>query len=170
MPFKALRVSIPRISLIGLVLLVTGCAVGQYGPTQEILGASKAQLSERMGKPTGEWTTAQGTIVEYARGPYGKHTFFIALDTQQKVVQSSQVLTLENFEKITPGMTTEEVRRLIGRSFEVASLARDRGEVWSYRFESVFCEWFQIEFSNEKRVRSKGMGIPPECSFDDARD
>ncbi len=170
MQFKKNQSSIARASLTGLVTLLTGCAVGQYGPSQDILGVSKEQLSERMGKPTGEWATAQGNIVEYARGPYGKHTFFIVLDAQQKVVQSSQVLTLENFEKITPGMTAEEVRRLIGRSFEVASLARDRGEVWSYRFESVFCEWFQIEFSKEMRVRSKGMGIPPECSFDDARD
>ncbi len=162
--------SISRASLIGLVLLLTGCATGQYGPSQDAVGLSREQLSERMGKPTGEWATAQGTVLEYARGPYGKHTFFIALDTQQKVVRSSQVLTLENFERITPGMTAEQVRRLIGRSFEIVSLARDRGEVWSYRFESVFCEWFQIEFSKEKIVRSKGMGIPPECSFDDARD
>ncbi len=170
MQFKTLKFLIARTSLIGLVALLTGCAVGQYGPSQETLGMSKEQLSERMGNPTGEWTTGEGTLLEYARGPYGKHTFFITLDAQQKVVRSSQVLTLENFDKITLGMTAEEVRRLIGRSFEVASLARDRGEVWSYRFESVFCEWFQIEFSKEKLVRSKGVGIPPECSFDDARD
>ncbi len=170
MQFRKLNVSISRASLTGLLVLLTGCAIGQYAPSQEILGMSKEQLGERMGKSTGEWATPQGTILEYARGPYGKHTFFIALDAQQKVARSSQVLTLENFEKIMPGMPAEEVRRLIGRSFEFTSLARDRGEVWSYRFESVFCEWFQIEFSKERIVRSKGMGIPPECSFDDARD
>lgn len=151
-------------------MLLAGCATGQYGPSQEILGLPRQMLIEQMGKPTGEWATPQGTVLEYARGPYGKHTFLITLDGQQKVRGSNQVLTLENFDKITPGMRADEVRRLIGQSFEINSLARDRGEVWSYRFESVFCEWFQIEFSKEGIVRSKGMGIPPECSFDDARD
>ena len=159
-----------RSRLVLLFALLAGCATGQYGPSQEILGLPRQALIEQMGKPTGEWNTPQGRVLEYARGPYGKHTFLITLDEEQRVRGSSQVLTLENFDRITPGMPADAVRRLIGQSFEIDTLARDRGEVWSYRFESVFCEWFQIEFSKEGIVRSKGMGIPPECSFDDARD
>jgi hypothetical protein len=159
-----------RSHLVLLFTLLAGCATGQYGPSQEILGLPRQTLIEQMGKPTGEWNTPQGLVLEYARGPYGKHTFLITLDGQQKVRGSSQVLTLENFDKITPGMSADAVRRLIGQSFEIDILARDRGEVWSYRFQSLFCEWFQIEFSKEGIVRSKGMGIPPECSFDDVRE
>lgn len=159
-----------RLYSLFVLLSLAGCAIGQYAPSEKERGVSRQQLEERMGKPTGEWETPQGRVLEYARGPYGKNTYFITLDRQQQVQQWSQVLTLEQFEKILPGMPADEVRRLIGRSFEIKSLARNRGEVWSYRFESVFCEWFEIEFTQEGTVRSKGMGIPPECSFDDARD
>lgn len=159
-----------RLSSLLVLLPLAGCAIGQYAPSEKELGASRSQLEERMGKPTGEWETPGGKVLEYARGPYGKNTYLITLNRDQRVQQWSQVLTLEQFERIVPGMPADEVRRLIGRSFEVRSLARNRGEVWSYRFESVFCEWFEIELTQEGAVRSKGMGIPPECSFDDARD
>lgn len=159
-----------RLASFLVLLPLAGCAIGQYAPSEREPGVSRQQLEERMGKPTGEWETPQGRVLEYARGPYGKNTYFITLNREQQVQQWSQVLTLAQFEKIIPGVSADEVRRLIGRSFEVRSLARHRGEVWSYRFESVFCEWFEIEFTQEGAVRSKGMGIPPECSFDDARD
>ena len=159
-----------RLLSLLLLLPLAGCAIGQYAPSEKELGISREQLESRLGKPTGEWETPQGRVLEYARGPYGKNTYFITLNRQQQVQQWSQVLTLEQFEKIVPGMPADTVRRLIGRSFEVRPLARNRGEIWSYRFESVFCEWFEIEFTQEGTVRSKGMGIPPECSFDDARD
>jgi hypothetical protein len=167
-----LKASKSVVGLSGLFLLLTlaGCVTGQYAPSDKEVGVSRQQIEERMGKPTGEWDTPEGRVLEYARGPFGKNTYFALLDNQHRVRHWTQVLTLEQFEKIYPGMSAAEVRRLIGRSFEIASLARDRGEVWSYRFESVFCEWFQIEFTAQGTVRSKGMGIPPECSFDDARD
>ncbi len=123
-------------------------------------------MIELLGTPTAERTLERGSLLEYAKGPYGKHTFFVTLGPQGTVEKWDQVLHWKNFEKIKPGMSKEAVLALIGQSSEIVRLARDRGEVWSYRYETSFCVWFQIEFTAEGRVRSAGDGFPPECFFD----
>ena len=57
--------------------------------------------------------------------------------------------------------------RLLGRPSEVQGLARARGDVWSYRYENQFCQWFQVEITKEQQVRSAGYGQPPECMGND---
>lgn len=54
-------------------------------------------------------------------------------------------------------------RRRLGRPGEVQVLGRSRGVVWSYRYESAVCQWFQVELTREQTVRSAGYGRPPEC-------
>ena len=74
-----------------------------------------------------------------------------------------QVLTEERFARVVPDMSVKDVAQLIGRSRSTSGLARNRGFVWSYRYENPFCQWFQVEFTNEGKVRSAGYGKPPEC-------
>lgn len=144
-----------------LAALVSACA--SYGPSDELIGLDRKGIIEKLGSPTGVQETQSGVVLEYARGPHGRHTYFLILDTNDRVQRWEQVLNEKNFEKILPGMTKDQVRSLIGQSFATFALARDRGEVWSYRYETPFCVWFQIEFDQEGRVRSAGDGIPPEC-------
>jgi len=33
----------------------------------------------------------------------------------------------------------------LGRPSHVQGLARSRGQVWSYRYENHFCQWFQVD-------------------------
>lgn len=147
---------------ITCLAMLSGCA--GYGPTDSLVGQERKAAIELLGNPTAERALEKGSLLEYARGPYGKHTFFVTLGPEGSVTKWEQVLHQKNFEKIKPGMSQGEVLALIGRSFEVAGLARNRGEVWSYRYETPFCVWFQIEFTAEGQVRSAGDGIPPECS------
>jgi hypothetical protein len=66
-------------------------------------------------------------------------------------------------------MAQSDLRALLGRPGEVQVLGRDRGVVWSYRYENMKCQWFQAEISAEQAVRSAGMGTPPECMGSDDR-
>ncbi len=144
-----------------LVVLVGGCST--YGPSQQMIGQDRNALVARLGPPTSELAQGQETRLEYARGPYGRHTYFITLDHEGRVKRWEQVLHPAQFQKIVPRMTKAEVLNIIGQSFEVSLLGRNRGEVWSYRYETPLCVWFQIEFSQEGVIRSAGDGIPPEC-------
>lgn len=120
-----------------------------------------------MGPPTLMINAETGSRLIYARGPYGRHTYFVDFDHGGKLMQHTQVLTEENFKKILPEMTATDVERILGPSLEKRGLARNRGAVWAYRFETTFCIWFEIEFSAEGIVRSAGFGIPPECHRSD---
>lgn len=140
---------------------ITGCAT--YGPSQQLIGQSREKVIALLGMPVNERQSTKGYRLEYPKGPLGKQTYFIYLNNDQKVSRWEQVLTESNFAKIKAGMSTDTVEEIIGPSLVINSLARNRGEVWSYRFETPFCIWFQIEVSQEKTVRSAGYGIPPEC-------
>ena len=148
-------------SLAGLCLL---SACTGYAPPNNLAGVSGEQIVASMGTPDTQRQLDGGTRLEFPRGPYGRHTWFVYLDAEGKAVRAEQVLTEKNFTQINPGMTADEVRFTLGRPGEVQGLARSRGTVWSYRYESPFCRWFQVEISEEQAVRSAGYGEPPECS------
>ena len=97
----------------------------------------------------------------------GHHTWFVDVDPNGKIVKIEQVLTELNFSHITPGMTQDEVRQRLGRPSETQGLGRSRGVVWNYRYENHFCQWFQVEISQEQQVRSTGYGQPSECMRND---
>lgn len=143
------------------VAFLSACA--GYGPTADLAGQNRDQVVARMGPPETTRQIDGGTRLEYPRGPYGLHTWFVDLDASGRVVRSEQVLTEARFTQINPGMSADQVRAMLGRPGEVQGLGRERGMVWSYRFVNPFCRWFQVEISLENVVRSAGYGEPPEC-------
>lgn len=151
----------PALAVTSLVML-TAC--GSYVPPAELTSMSREQIIERLGQPEMQRTMADGTSrLEFPTGPRGKQTWFVHLNAAGEAVRSEQVLTEQNFNRITPGMTQDEVRERLGRAGETRMLGRSRGVVWSYRYESPFCQWFQVEIAADRTVRSAGYGEPPEC-------
>jgi hypothetical protein len=146
--------------LIAVALLA---ACSGYGPPDAVLGMSRDELVVRMGQPDMERHLNDGNRLEFPRGPYGKHTWFVYLDASGRAIRTEQVLTEQNFNRINAGMTQDNVRQLLGRPGEVQVLGRARGVVWNYRYENNSCNWFQVELSLQQQVRSAGYGEPPEC-------
>lgn len=147
-------------SLAGVVF-VSACS--GYAPPKDVVGATAEQIVTAMGPPETRRQLDGGTRLEFPRGPYGRHTWFVDLDASGRAIRAEQVLTEKNFLQINPGMDQDEVRQRLGRPGEVQGLARSRGVVWSYRYVNPFCLWFQVEISEERKVRSAGHGEPPEC-------
>lgn len=148
--------------LISGLFALTACS--SYAPPNQLVGVTQDQLLARMGPAQTQRKLDDGTTrFEYPTGPYGLHTWFVDVDASGKVLRSEQVLTERHFNQILPDMAQDEVRKRLGRPNSVFLLGRSRGEVWNYRFEGPFCQWFQVEITTEKRVRSAGYGHPPEC-------
>ncbi len=132
-------------SLAG-ALFISGCTA--YAPNQGYVGLSRDETIRALGKPDPapvDLQTAQR--LDFPRGLFGKHTYTVYFDEQGKATGFRQLLTEENFEKISPGMDSADVINLIGISKDTFLLGRDRGYVWSYRYDTPLCRWFQIEFS-----------------------
>ena len=146
----------------GLVLLLlTACS--SYAPPAAVIGMSRDALVARMGQPDRERQVDAGSRLEFTHGPFGKQTWFVYFDTAGRASRAEQVLTEQNFNRVGVGMAQEDVLTLLGRPSEVQVLGRARGVVWSYRYDNFFCNWFQIELSDQQQVRSASYGQLPEC-------
>ena len=152
------------LALAGAAALVACTA---YAPTAVRKGQTADEVALAMGPPTGRYTFPDGTIrLEYARGPYGKHTWMIDLDRDGRVADIFQVLYEENFTAITPGMKRDEVLIRLGRPSEDHG-ARGGVRLWSYRYETPVCQWFVVSMNPNGVVRDTGYAIDRHCDAGD---
>lgn len=154
---------------VGLVL--AGCA--SYGPPRVAPGAPVSEVVAVMGEPTGRHADPTGqaatTRWEFARGPFGRHTFMVDVDAQGRVAGWRQVLDENTFATIMPGMTTKDVLYRLGRPSNVRRIEWQRMDVWAYRYETHFCQWFQVSLGDDGRVIDGTYGVDPICDKGDDR-
>lgn len=150
----------------GVVSMLVACAA--YGPAGLPVGSSSARAIERLGTPSGRYENAdRSKRLEFARGPMGRHTYMLDFDADDRLVRAEQVLTERNFHDLQIGMAQGEVLRRVGRPSDVSFLSRQRHQLWSYRYETPFCIWFQVSIDTVGRVAELGHNADPLC---DARD
>lgn len=149
-------------------LAVAGLAAcTAYAPSNLPPGATRQQVLEQLGPPTGRDALPEGgERLEFARGPYGKHTYRVTLDAAGRVTGWEQVLTEDRFNQIRDGMPAEDALALVGRPSERRAGGWQGGEVWSWRYETVVCQWFQISVI-DGRVRAPAYGPDPLCEVHD---
>lgn len=107
-----------------VVVLAAGCAGGP--PTPQV-GATQAQVEAQLGTPKATFPLPDGgrqVEFNYVRGPF---TYIVFFDAAGKVVEAVQVLNETNFRQVRPGMTQEQVLRLIGHPFQTSPAGRPPG-------------------------------------------
>jgi hypothetical protein len=157
---------------VGAVLALAGCA-----SPPPIPGDSAPTLQARWGAPTATYADPAGgegaRLLEYASGPYGRTTWMVAVDAAGRVLGAQQVLTEASFlafQQAAPGLTRDGVLRLLGRPGERQRLARVHGEIWSWRYPTNDCLWFQATLDAEGRVLGSGYATDPACDGGPAHD
>ena len=96
----------------------------------------------------------------------GRETWLLDFDTAGRLASSRQVLTLQTFATIQPGMTQDDVLSRIGRPAFVFGIGWQRSTVWNYRFGGLDgdCVVFQVSISNASRnVTETGPNTDPAC-------
>src|SRR5688572_33443835 len=130
-----------RSSAVLVACAVSACT--SYGPAALQQGADVQSVTASMGPPTAETALPDGgRRLEFARGPYGKHTYMLDFDAQGRLLQSSQVLTETTFASVQAGMTADQVRQTLGRPARVWGVRYHNQTVWSYRYDTPFCQLF----------------------------
>jgi hypothetical protein len=148
-------------SALSVALALSACTT--YGPGNLAPGQTEADARARLGEPTVRSALANGgSRLDYARGPFGKHTYRVELDAAGKVSSLTQLLDENNFNTLRPGWSKAQVLDRIGPASETRVGWRGVGEVWSYRYESPFCRWFQV-WLIEDRVREAAYASDPLC-------
>jgi hypothetical protein len=146
-----------------LAALLVLAACSTYGPGSLKPGQTEADARTELGEPTLRTPLPNGgTRLDYARGPYGKHTYRVELDAAGKVTAVSQLLSENSFNSLRPGWSRQQVIDAIGPATHVRVGWRGVGTVWSYRYEDVFCRWFQVWLVDD-RVREAAYAPDPVC-------
>jgi hypothetical protein len=77
---------------------------------------------------------ADGTRVwEYPRTPEGIVNYMLVIGPDKVLREVRQVLTEENFAKVRPGMSSDEVRYLLGRPAHELYFSLKQEKVWDWK-------------------------------------
>ena len=154
-----------RAALLAAACLLAGCQ--SYSPRGIPPGTALGEVEARMGTRTASYPLpGGGQRVEFARGPFGKHTYMLEFDPAGRLLHSEQVLTENHFARITTGQSRDEVLRTIGHPSEVQRLGFQKRMLWSYRYDAPFCIWYQVSFNANGQVVDPGYGPDPLCDID----
>jgi hypothetical protein len=153
------------IRMLALAALVGGCAA--LAPRHVPIGSPSTAVIQAMGEPVDAHPLPEGgRRLEYGGGTYGRRTLMFDFDAADRLTGVVQVRTEAHFNAIRPGMSADEVLARIGRPSTIWSIPRQRQNVWSYRYETPFCEWFMVGMGYDGRVVDTAHGPDPACDDD----
>lgn len=101
---------------------------------------------------------------EYPRTPNGVVNYMLDFGPDGVLRAVRQVLTAENLARVTPGMTREQIRRLLGQPAHVYEFSLKREEVWDWRREDVpgTVSYFNVHFDLQGRVTHTSSNVEPQ--------
>jgi hypothetical protein len=140
-----------------LVIACAGCAAYD-GHTLMPGTSTEADVRSTMGSPAAEYQESDGSRqLAYPRGPLGTQTYMAEVAPDGVVRSVRPALNDATFNRIAPGMTRDEVLRLIGPPGETMSFARSGQVAWDYRFVDTwgYTAIFSVAFDANGVVVSK---------------
>lgn len=138
--------------MLGALFSLLGCdRTGELRPGSSIA----AEVIEKMGRPTMEWREEGNQVWEYPFTPEGTRNYMLTIGPDGILRSMEQVLTPENFARVKPDMTREEIRRLLGKPASITIFERKQEEVWDWKEVTPFpgADFrFNVHFDPEGRV------------------
>lgn len=113
-----------------------------------------------MGQPALRWQNSDGSQqLAYPRGPMGFHTYMVLIAADGKLQQIENVLHERSFKRVQPGLSKDEVLRLLGPFYPAWTAYFERRDelVWEWRYCDTWGEAarFDVLFDNTtSKVRS----------------
>ena len=129
---------------------------------------TQAEVRSRMGEPGFiHWDNDGSATWEYSRQPEGTTCYMIGFGQDQVVRHIEQVLVDTTFNKISAGLSKDDVRRLLGKPGKKRVFDNLGEEIWAWRIEGVPPmeeTWFEVYFDlghgavkkTGRRVEQKG--------------
>lgn len=145
-------------SVLAAITLLAGCDDQRIKELEEGL-STEIDVRQRFGEPEHIWLEADGSrTLEYNRQPAGRRNYMITIGTDGKMSALRQVLAPHNFEKVQPGMTQEQVRRLLGKPAKQMTYALKQETEWDWNWNDPPARdmIFTVVFGSDGRVRRSG--------------
>ena len=151
-----------EVSTAMAVLLLSGCASTAI-PEQ---GISETDLIAMRGKPA--FTSQNGDVktLEWTAANSNQYTYMAKIGPDGKMFSYEQVLTVERFSTLKPGVSTkDDVIKTVGHPnlFESEYLRLSDSEVWTYRYKEsgVWDSMMHIHFDHNGVITRLENGLDP---------
>jgi hypothetical protein len=101
-------------------------------------------------------------VFQYPLGPEGPRTFFAVIGADGRLTRVWNVLVPETFAKVVPGLSREDVRRLLGRPGGSKAYPLKRQTAWEWKFvgDDHGTKVFYVAFDEANRVVATGILDP----------
>ena len=144
------------LSILAAAFVLAACAsYSGYGLRPGI--ATVDDVRRTMGPPAEEFSNPDGSReLVYPHGPMGTQTFIAYVDPRGLLSRIEQVLDDDHLQRVRPGLTAEQVRRMIGPPGDTTELPRLHEAAWGYRYVDTWgylCE-FSVTFNAKGAVVS----------------
>ncbi|SFB68677.1 Beta-barrel assembly machine subunit BamE [Polaromonas sp. OV174] len=153
--------------LLSLVLGLLGCDSQRIAELEEGV-STEADVRARFGEPEKIWEAADmaslplpgaaaaagARTLEYNRQPQGQVNYMITIGPDGKMSALRQVLNPQNFAKVLPGMSMEQVRKMLGKPMKITPYAQKQETHYDWRYLSPpsTARIFTVVFDPDWRV------------------
>lgn len=147
-------------AMVGVLGLV-GCDQQRINELEEGL-STEAQVREKFGEPETIWPEPDGgRTLEYPRQPMGDRNYMITIGPDGVMTALRQVLAPHVFEQVQPGMTQEQIRRMLGKPAKrmTYSLKQETDWDWNWIDPPNTRMEFTVTFGADGVVKKSGSRI-----------
>lgn len=116
--------------------------------------STEVEVRKQFGDPVTVTVLPDGTrILDYPRQPEGWGNYVIRIGADGRMTSLRQLLNDDNFARVQPGLTRQQVRDVLGRPAEQKRYDLKNEEVWSWRYKPVNdSRIFSVTFGPDGRV------------------
>jgi hypothetical protein len=154
-------INVRNLLLACTTTLLFGCAGSPFGGYDIAPGTPRDAVIARMGQPDRVVRLPAGERLQYSLQPLGRYAWMVDVDGSGKVVQARQVLNANDFNRIQPGWTRDDVEREFGRPAMIDTVSSWNGPVMTYRWRdqqrSDMFYWVYLDERNVVRRAHPGM-------------
>lgn len=184
-PAMAARFPFPQLHFArALKLIIAFGVAGVLGACASIAeklppGSSRDQVVQALGPPSSVYPLDRAaedspslridpsgratSRLEYRGGAFSPLKYMFDFDSNDRLLASAQVHTEARFNAIRAGMDSQQVLRALGAPSTIWRLGFQSQNVWAYRYENPFCQWFQVGVGYDGKVVDTAYGPDPLC-------
>src|SRR4051812_19922246 len=120
--------------VLAALALLAGCDNKRIEKLEEGV-STEADVRAAFGEPENVWDEPGGArTFEYNRNPAGHRNYMVTIGPDGRMSALRQVLTPQNFARVKPGLSMEQVRRMLGKPARRQEFALKGEQAWDWRY------------------------------------